>query len=174
MIRLQNVPQLSVFNFTQQAAPQRNASINNNLERSPQRDSISFTGKIKKEEPEEILPIIDLDAEDVIEVDDADIISVDDSAYIYDLEDQERCLREEKEEDERRRREEDDLNNDMLLYGAVLPSMVVALDDVSDVDDTNIYDPLDDIVNQNDDLYSQNDDFSSFDDGLNDFDDYGF
>ena len=158
MIKLQNVPRLSVFSFTQQAAPQRNASINNNLERSPQRDSISFTGKIKKEEPEEILPIIDLDAADVVELDDADIVSVDESTDFYELEEQERRLREEREEDERRQREEQELNDDMLFYGAVLPSMD---------------DPLKDSFN-NDDLYPQDDDFSSFDDGLNDFDDFGF
>lgn len=175
MIRLQNVSQLAVFNFTQQAALQRNASINNNLERSPQCDSISFTGKIKKEEPEEILPIIDLDAEDIVEVGKADFISDEDSAYIYNLEDQEGRLREEEAEEDRRRREEDDLNNDMLLYGAVLPAMIIGAEDISVVDDTtNTYDSLDDIVSNNDDFYFQNNDFSSFDDGLNDFNDYGF
>ena len=173
MIKLQNVPRLSVFNFTQQAAPQRNASINNNLERSPQRDSISFTSKIKKEEPEEILPIIDLDAADVVELDDADIVSVDESTDFYELEEQERRLREEREEDERRQREEQELNDDMLFYGAVLPSMAIVLGDVSDAEDTSFDDPLKDSFN-NDDLYPQDDDFSSFDDGLNDFDDFGF
>ncbi len=174
MIKLQNLPQLVALNYTPQAVSQRNVAINSNLERSPQCDCVSFTGK--KEEPEELLPIVEVSDDDIVVIPDEDVEVVDDSAYIYDLdlaEENKRQLEAEEEEERRRRDEDEQFNNDIFIYGVFVPEMIV--EDEIIARDAVLNDMTDDTVNPaEDDSYSQNDDFSSFNDSFNDFDDYGF
>ncbi|MCM1339448.1 MAG: hypothetical protein NC191_07235 [Muribaculaceae bacterium] len=147
----------------------------NALERSPQCDSVKFTGNFDKPnlddeeiyevEPEDFSLVPDDDCE-VVEAEPVDEV---DPIAMYHMDELDRQIREVQEDEDRRRKEEDEIqmNNDILLYGVVTPLIVAdTLDD--DITSLDNYNPLD----QND-LYPDSglDDLSLMDDG---FDDFGF
>jgi len=106
MIRLQNVPKMAVHNFT---LNRNKPKTINTLERTPQFDTVNFTGK----KP----PVDELNDDDIIELSDDDMVS--EPVYI-ELDDFEA-------EDERRRKQQEEtdiqVNNDIIMYSMLLDEM---------------------------------------------------
>lgn len=111
MIRLQNLPQMVSFNFKSNNNQSRSVSTNNILERTPQFDTVNFTGKKPNFRPDDdiIKPEIYIEPdEDIIEPEIVDIDFAD------------------KEAERRRKQQEDDdimLANEIAVYSILLDEM---------------------------------------------------
>lgn len=118
MIKIQNLPQIPIFNFT---SNNNRPKINNSLERTPQFDTVNFTGK---------KPPVDDD--EIIELSDDDIIIEPELIEIDPF-----------EEDERRRKqqEQDDIQlmNDIAAY-SILADDIYGTDYDSMNDDYSQFD----------------------------------
>lgn len=158
---------------------QNNTQLQNNsiniLERSPMNDVVSFSGKRNKHVDED--RIYDLDNLEFVEaapyvVPDEDIVILDGNYDNYSeiiSQDEEIARRkEEREEDEKRRAQVDmQLNDDLIMYGVVMPELMMA----SEMEDASIQtlDEAEDVL----------DDYNDFAQGLEQqdmdagFDDFG-
>lgn len=116
MIKIQNLPQMPIFNFT---SNNNRPKINNSLERTPQFDTVNFTGK---QQHKPIEPIYELSEDDLVE---DDVIELSDDDLVIEVDPYEK-------EDERRRRqqEQDDTEfiNDMALYAVLANEMYEGYD----------------------------------------------
>ncbi len=138
MIKIQNLPQMPIFNFT---SNNNRPKINNSLERTPQFDTVNFTGK---QQHKPIEPIYELSEDDLVE---DDVIELSDDDLVIEPEFIEVDPYEKEDERRRRQQEQDDIQlmNDIAVYS-------VLADDIYGTD----YD-------------SMNDDYSQFDNGFDDF-----
>lgn len=121
MIKIQNLGQMPTFSFRQN---NNRPKINNSLERSPQFDTVNFTGK---QQHKPIEPIYELSEDDLVE---DDVIELSDDDLVIEPEFIEVDPYEKEDERRRRQQEQDDTEfiNDMALYAVLANEMYEGYD----------------------------------------------
>ena len=110
-------------------------SLNNTLERTPNFDTVTFSGKRPNKDIDgrivDVIPDEDIEilSDDVLFVEPEDVEEIDDSdnfVEVYDYDQEMNSLKNETEEEDRRQKEQLDaqLNDELLVYGVILPEMM--------------------------------------------------
>lgn len=178
MINFQTISFKGLNNTLQnwQNSTQMQTNPMNTLERSPMNDSVSFSGK-RHHKPVDEDRVYDLEDLEVVEAEpcdmsdeDMEILEVDNDSYpeVMSLDEEIARRKEEREEYERRRQEQLDmqLNDDLIMYGVVMPELMRA----SEIEDASIQtlDEAEDVLGDYSD-FAQDLDQQDFDAGFDDF-----